>query len=57
MKLKVQAFRKPKNPGFAHIFGFNVDNAIIHSVDGLPLAIPWFQITMTCQVTLGFSMR
>jgi len=35
-QIKIFAFRKPKNPVFAHIFSF-VDNSIIHSVDGFLL--------------------
>lgn len=46
LKFKTFAFNKPENPVSAQIFSCDVDNLIIHSVNGLLWGILPFQIMM-----------
>lgn len=43
-EIKILAFRKPKNPVFAHIFSFDDDNSVMHSVKAFLLGYFSFKL-------------
>lgn len=51
--MKIFAFRKPKNPVFAHIFSFDVDWLSCAFSGWIPLGMSQFQIMVVHQMSLG----